>query len=159
MLARYLIISLEGVAATITTPPAFPLRVLYCFQPRVLGIRLPDKVLTAESFLNSISNRPRHNILPGICEVQIFIYPVSTISHYHLRALKVFKTFADTSVTAYWLDINGGSVPHRPCLIPDILTCFCRKWIANRAGDNSSGSNDCVEEFHLIPMCCEALAP
>ena len=27
----------------ITTPPAFPLRVLYSFQPLCCGIRLPDK--------------------------------------------------------------------------------------------------------------------
>ena len=33
-----------------STPPAFPLRVLYCFQPHFIGIRLPD---TFYSLINS----------------------------------------------------------------------------------------------------------
>ena len=44
-----------GRSIATTTPPAFPLRVLYCFQPRVLDIRLPDKIiLTSKYFRPSL---------------------------------------------------------------------------------------------------------
>jgi hypothetical protein len=39
------------------------------------------------------------------------------------------------------------------------ISSFCRKLIANATGDNSSSGSDCVEEFHLIHVGCEALAP
>ena len=38
---------LSGDGSAQSNRPAFPLRVLYSFQPRVLGIRLPDKGLAA----------------------------------------------------------------------------------------------------------------
>ena len=39
------------------------------------------------------------------------------------------------------------------------ITCLSREWVAHTAGNNSSSGSDYFDEFHLIPVCCEALAP
>ena len=144
-------------------PLAFSRRVLYCFQPPCYGHQASRRIiyLSTNRSNHVFPNRSRHGWYPDCFRPVIIQKPVLVPTTISFLLKWSFSTviqkdyiriisFQNLRILALALMIAANTYPS--------ISCLGRSCGNKSCADNCSGS-DCVEEFHLIPVICRALAP